>query len=877
MTLEELKVIISAETSQFSKALKSATNEAKFSADSIRGSTNKIGKSVSGIKSIISKAIAGIGLYKLGKEAIEVASNIAEVQNVVDTAFGEMAWKVERFAQNSIKQFGMSELSAKKTASTYMAMASGMGLGADKASDMAISLAGLSGDVASFYNISQELADTKLKSVFTGETETLKDLGIVMTQTNLQQYALSKGIQTSISDMNQAQLTTLRYNYVLDKLSLAQGDFAKTSGTWANQIRILQEQFKQLLGIIGNGFIAALTPVIQVINLLLGKLVTLANVITGVFSKLFGSKTETSSLSMIGNTSDAFSSIGDSARNSANATKKAAKEMKGSLAGFDELNVLKSASNSSSNDTDSGSLSSGGYHIEAIDWNNTFGEPDTSGIDSAIDKIIEKLNVLKKWLTENKNIIISLITGIATGFLVFETIMKWSSIIGVLSSIVAPIQLVITQFSVLFASVAEGSGLILGLETAFGTIAGPAALVAVVIGTIVASLTHLYQTSESFRNLVNEAVGNLFVILMNFYNTVLKPLFTFLLDIFNTIVVPIATFIAKVVVKAVEAVATIALSFWNKILSPIAKFLVNVLAIALQGVLNIWKKWKPYIEGLFNVLQWLWDSMLSPLVDFIVNNVISVFENWGSFIEELIPSIEEIFSGLIDFFVGIFTLDINKCWEGITEIFEGFTNFLSSIFSTDWTNVLGALGRPLNSLCEFVTAIWNMIKGIFNGIITFVKGVFTGDWKKAWEGVKTIFGSVISGIGNIFKIPLNAIIDGINSFIKGINKIKIPDWVPGVGGKGFSIAKIPRLAQGGIISQSTIANIGEAGAEAVIPLKRNTQGIEMIADKLLENMPSNESQGMYLIQLVLEDGTVLAKKLIKNIKEYEIMTGKPAF
>lgn len=115
-TLEELKVIISAETSKFSNALKNATNEAKTSASSIESSTGRISRAVSGIKSMVAKVAAGFGLYKLGKEAIEVASNITEVQNVVDTAFGDMAWKAERFAKNSIQQFGMSELSAKNPA-----------------------------------------------------------------------------------------------------------------------------------------------------------------------------------------------------------------------------------------------------------------------------------------------------------------------------------------------------------------------------------------------------------------------------------------------------------------------------------------------------------------------------------------------------------------------------------------------------------------------------------------------------------------------------------------------------------------------------------------------------------------------------------------
>ena len=111
--------------------------------------------------------------------------------------------------------------------------------------------------------------------------------------------------------MTQAQLTTLRYNYVMQQLSMAQGDFAKTSGTWANQTRILQEQFKQLLGIIGNGLIAVLTPVIQVINMVISKFITLANVIAGVFGKLFGKKEKSSPLSTVGkDATNAQKSIG---------------------------------------------------------------------------------------------------------------------------------------------------------------------------------------------------------------------------------------------------------------------------------------------------------------------------------------------------------------------------------------------------------------------------------------------------------------------------------------------------------------------------------------------------------------------------------------
>lgn len=191
MTMEELNVIINAQTKPLRDELVKMQMQMKSATTTVERQTGRIKTALGSMAKFVAGLTIAKSLFNIGKSAINVASNLQEVQNVVDVAFGSMAWKAEWFAKNSIAQFGMSELSAKKTASTYMALASGMGLGADKASDMAITMAGLTGDVASFYNISQELADTKLKSVFTGETETLKDLGIVMTQTNLEAFALS--------------------------------------------------------------------------------------------------------------------------------------------------------------------------------------------------------------------------------------------------------------------------------------------------------------------------------------------------------------------------------------------------------------------------------------------------------------------------------------------------------------------------------------------------------------------------------------------------------------------------------------------------------------------------------------------------------------
>ncbi len=155
---------------------------------------------------------------------------------------------------------------------------------------MSTTLTGLAGDVASFYNISQDEAYTKLKSVFTGETETLKDLGIVMTQSALDSYALANGYGKVTAKMSEAEKVALRYKFVQDQLSTASGDFIRTADGWANQVRVLKLQFDSLKATIGQGLINVLTPVIQVINRIISKLMSLANAFKAFTEMVTGKK-----------------------------------------------------------------------------------------------------------------------------------------------------------------------------------------------------------------------------------------------------------------------------------------------------------------------------------------------------------------------------------------------------------------------------------------------------------------------------------------------------------------------------------------------------------------------------------------------------------
>lgn len=194
---------------------------------------------------------------KFAKSAIELASDLEEVQNVVDVTFGDSAAKVNEFSKAAISSYGLSETVAKKYAGTFGSMAKSFGYTTDQATNMSLALTAMTGDVASFYNLDTDAAYTKLKSVFTGETESLKELGVVMTQTALDQYALSKGYSKTTKEMNEQEKVALRYQFVMEKLSGASGDYQRTSDGWANSIRTAKLQLQSMLAEIGTELMPA--------------------------------------------------------------------------------------------------------------------------------------------------------------------------------------------------------------------------------------------------------------------------------------------------------------------------------------------------------------------------------------------------------------------------------------------------------------------------------------------------------------------------------------------------------------------------------------------------------------------------------------------
>lgn len=373
-TLETLKVIIEAYTKPYQDEVNKVKAATAQATDKVERETAKMSKAFSKVGSAIKMALGAVSIGAItsfAKSCIDLGSDLAEVQNVVDVTFGSMSSEVDKFAKNAIAQFGLSELTAKKYMGTYGAMAKAFGMNTQQAYDMSAAITGLTGDVASFYNLSTDESYTKLKSIFTGETESLKDLGVVMTQTALDQYALNNGFGKTTAQMTEQEKVMLRYQFVMAQLGIAQGDFARTSDGWANQTRVLQLRFDQLRATIGQGLINALTPVLKILNGIIERLQVAAQAFTSFTAALFGKSTQQSANPIpkqdIGGGSDLADSTGQAADNTGDIAGNLkdgadqAKKIQLALMGFDQINKLSSPLD------DTNTPSGGGTEIPGYD------------------------------------------------------------------------------------------------------------------------------------------------------------------------------------------------------------------------------------------------------------------------------------------------------------------------------------------------------------------------------------------------------------------------------------------------------------------------------------------------------------------------------
>lgn len=367
-----------------------------------------------------------------------------------------------------------------------------------------------------------------------------------------------------------------------------------------------------------------------------------------------------------------------------------------------------------------------------------------------------------------------------------------------------------------FAIISNWTKIIEGLQLGFyalgyaiSGISWPIVAIAALIGLFVGNIIYLWQTNEDFRNSVVEIWDQL----CSFISTVSNDMWE--------------------IVKGV----------WDKYGQTLINNLVGFMKAIQSHILTLWNGViKPIITNALEMLQWLWDKHLKDLVKTILEFVMKV---------------------------------TNAALELYNKFFAPIINTLVNVFSPI---IVSTFNYIVNSIGTAIAVIADVLKGLIRtlgGVIDFVLGVFTGDWGRAWQGVQDIFGGIFDGLVGLVKWPLNMIIDLVNMAIDGLNSLlsfKMPKSLGG-GTIGITVPKIPKLAKGGIVDSATLAVVGEAGKEAVMPLENNTGWITELADKLGSRMPAGSSDNSGGDLTLMIDGSIIGKVALSQLRKMQRQGG----
>lgn len=357
--------------------------------------------SSSGLAQQLKSLLLGAGVVKGFESAISLSSELTESQNRLDYVFGKSSDSVTEFAQTTAKAYGLTENAATKFAATFGGILSSSGIASDELASFSENLTKMTGDLASFYDVDQDVFFKKLQAGLAGNSAALRTYGINVSATNLELYRMSKGIQTAYEDMDQASRVILRYNYIVESTSQAQGDFARTQFTWANQIRLLKTQFQSLAAIVGGYFVKTLLPVIRILNQIVAAAINAFTALASLFGfdassikeLTGGAKGTVFDESTAGYIDDTADALGNESK-ALDKTGKAAKEAADNLQGFDKLNNITTNKASGAGSGGSGGGISGvGAGLKPLDWSSLTEAPD-----------IEK-TPLEKWFDEFYNLL----------------------------------------------------------------------------------------------------------------------------------------------------------------------------------------------------------------------------------------------------------------------------------------------------------------------------------------------------------------------------------------------------------------------------------------------------------------------------------------
>lgn len=782
---------LSKTSSNASNLIKKSMSKIVSAFKSIGNVTPQIAKANSGVMTLL-KSVSLMGIFYKAfstvKESITLGSDLTEVGNVVEVTFGEMANDVYKFAEIAKHQFGLSQLAAQQYAGTMMGMLKSAKVATNTAAEMSVTLAGLAGDYASFWNVSTDEAFKAIRSGLSGETEPLRRFGKDMTVATLEAYALSQGITKAYSSMTYSEKVLLRYNYLLSASGNEMGDFARTANTFANQTRILTNNIKDLLTYIGQGFIAAVRPAVIVLNVLMTKLIQVAKVFRSFMYTLTGYKGEGSQggivddLAGVGDMYDDISGIGgagDDAADGLDDATDSAKELKKALSvlPFDQLNQLSSAAKDTSKDL-GGIGSIGGIGDLGL------GDLDTSIGDIDSSEIVEKIN---KWAEDIRNAFLDkdwdylgmiIAGGLNNGLEYLYDVISWKNVGPKITSFIHAFASTFNSFTNYFDWKLLGRTVGAGVNTVVNTLNG--------LLTKVDWKQLGFGFSTSLMGIFEEIDwANLGQLFSNGFNSIVKTIYGFLDGLKPT---------------------TIGLKLGIFIKSGLETINFDLLSLTVtNGINTIIESMKAFIdEQPFSGLS----SKLSKFVNNVIKNV-----NWHTLGAVLGLHMKRVVGGISDFiketdfnalgasigaflkgmdWVGIVSEVGRLGWEAIKAAFETWkSSFDTAPIETAIITALGLLKfTGLGSLLGHT--LWSKIRGsiLAPATTTLFKGKIKDGVQKTITDAVTDE-TVVSSVGNSGSALWNAMFEGFQPALAQAGVLI------GIASVGIQIQQMSDIAKGG--------------------------------------------------------------------------------
>ena len=877
----------------------------------IKQSFDGLGSTVKKIGLLIGGVFAVGKLVQFGKECVALGSDLAEVQNVVNVTFTTMSDKVNEFAKNAMTSAGLSETMAKRYVGTFGAMSKSFGFSESQAYDMSTALTQLTGDVASFYNISQDLAYIKLKPVFTGETETLKDLGVVMTQSALDQYALANGYGKTTSAMTEQEKVALRFAFVQEQLSAASGDFIRTSDSWANQVRVMQLQLQSLKATVGQGLINIFTPVLKVINILLGKLATLANafksfteLITGKKSsgQTSGSGAGLAGTDAIADTADQYGQAADNAKkladatnDNAKATKKANKVTKNYLSSLDEVHkVTSTGSNSSSTPSSSGGSGGAGNSglpssVGNVDYGNLAeGETALDKISDSAKKLADLLKKLWKpfqdaWKKEGKNTIDAAniaLSGIGklaksvgkslvevwtngTGTTMLTTMLK------IAQNVLKTVGNIASGFADAWSKNNVGTQIIQNIADALVVVMQFVEKIAEDTAKWAANLD-FYPLLESISNLTStfapilESIGN---VLEWIYNNIVLPMLKWVIEVGLPTVINLVSDLAgffadhQTIIEAFGA-ALIGAFAAAKIAGLASRIAGSITTVAsfIKGLIALMTGSSGIMGGIKAIATAIGPGgiFIAAITACIAIGVL-LYKNWDK-IKEVAGEVWDWIKNKTSTFVNAISSSLKNLASKIVTIWDNVKSSAYQKWTAIWSTVGNLVERIKNGIVEKFTSAKNKVVDIFGGIKDTIRKI-----------LNKVIGIVNSAIGTV-----NSAIGGIES------AFSFGPWeVPTPFGKktiGFSatfprVPTIPYLAKGAVIPPRSefLAVLGDQKQG------NNIETPEALLRKIVrEETGGHQSNGNYRFTAQINRRTVF-DEIIEEAKLRQNTSGRNPF